>query len=134
LRPVATCEAFSTDLIELYAVGQVAASSATDHAERVADALTVRELLNRLSAEHREVLELIYLRGHTVDDTAAALGIPTGTVKSRCFYALQTLRRLIQQEDIDLGAARISNRDHVEPARTARRARRQSRTPAADLT
>jgi RNA polymerase sigma-70 factor (ECF subfamily) len=63
-----------------------------DHADRVVASVVVVDALSRLSAEHREVLEQVYLRGCTVAEAAAALGIPPGTVKSRSYYALRALR------------------------------------------
>jgi RNA polymerase sigma-70 factor, ECF subfamily len=63
-----------------------------DHAEQVVNSMVVVDALSRLSTEHREVLEQIYLLGNTVTEAAKALGIPPGTVKSRSFYALRALR------------------------------------------
>lgn len=63
-----------------------------DHADRVVNSIVVVDALSRLSAEHREVLEQVYLRGSTVNEAAEALGIPPGTVKSRSYYALRALR------------------------------------------
>ena len=54
--------------------------------------MVVLDALNRLSPEHREVLEQVYLKGNTVAEAAKELGIPPGTVKSRSFYALRALR------------------------------------------
>ena len=61
--------------------------------ERTVDALDVRAALDRLSPEHREVITAIYFRGHSIVETAAILGIPEGTVKSRSYYALRLLRQ-----------------------------------------
>src|SRR5690348_6165885 len=66
----------------------------TDHAEQIVNAMVVVDALNRLSSDHREVLEQVYLLGGTVAEAAKALGIPPGTVKSRTFYALRALREL----------------------------------------
>jgi RNA polymerase sigma-70 factor (ECF subfamily) len=63
-----------------------------DHADRVVTSMVVVDALNRLSADHREVLEQVYLKGSTVTEAAKELGIPPGTVKSRAFYALRALR------------------------------------------
>lgn len=52
----------------------------------------VAAALERLPAEHRAVLELVYLEQLLVAEAAERLGIPEGTVKSRCFYALRNLR------------------------------------------
>ncbi|MER6910541.1 sigma-70 family RNA polymerase sigma factor [Streptomyces sp. NPDC000594] len=67
---------------------------AQDHAEAVVDSMVVMEALDRLSADHREVLVEIYFQGRTVSETASVLGIPAGTVKSRSHYALRQLREL----------------------------------------
>ncbi|HET6257194.1 sigma-70 family RNA polymerase sigma factor [Pseudonocardia sp.] len=64
----------------------------SDHADRVVDTMVVLDALEHLSSEHREVLEQMYLQGRTVGETAEVLGIPTGTVKSRSYYALRALR------------------------------------------
>jgi RNA polymerase sigma-70 factor (ECF subfamily) len=63
-----------------------------DHADRVVTSMVVVDALSRLSAEHRQVIEQVYLQGNTVAEAAEALGIPPGTVKSRSFYALRALR------------------------------------------
>lgn len=63
-----------------------------DHADRVVDSMVVLAALDRLPAEHREVIEQMYLQGRTVNETAETLGIPPGTVKSRSHYALRALR------------------------------------------
>ncbi|MFD9502907.1 sigma-70 family RNA polymerase sigma factor [Streptomyces sp. NPDC060035] len=55
--------------------------------------LDVREAVRTLSPEHRAVLVQIYFRGLSVGETAQALGIPAGTVKSRSYYALRLLSR-----------------------------------------
>lgn len=52
----------------------------------------VRTALERLGADHRAAIELVYFRHLSVAQAAAQLGIAEGTVKSRCFYAMQGLR------------------------------------------
>ncbi|MEV4350949.1 sigma-70 family RNA polymerase sigma factor [Actinoplanes sp. NPDC049596] len=66
-----------------------------DHADRVVDTIVVAEGLSRLRPEQRDVIELLYLRGHSTADTAVLLDIPLGTVKSRAFYALRALRTVL---------------------------------------
>ncbi|MFJ2261473.1 sigma-70 family RNA polymerase sigma factor [Streptomyces sp. NPDC087844] len=68
---------------------------AADHAERSVATLDVREAVKTLTPEHREVLVQVYFRGASVAEAAAALGIPAGTVKSRAYYALRALRRVL---------------------------------------
>lgn len=67
----------------------------SDHAERAAAALDVRKAVKTLTPEHREVLVLVYFQGASVAEAATALGIPPGTVKSRAYYALRSLRRVL---------------------------------------
>ncbi|MES4887881.1 sigma-70 family RNA polymerase sigma factor [Streptomyces sp. NPDC096012] len=66
-----------------------------DHAERAAAMLDVREAVKTLTPAHRDVLVLVYFRGASVAEAARTLGIPPGTVKSRAYYALRALRRVL---------------------------------------
>jgi RNA polymerase sigma-70 factor (ECF subfamily) len=56
----------------------------------------VRAALEQLPARDREVLELRHLEGLSVAETAAALGIASGTVKTRHLRALTRLRHLLE--------------------------------------
>ncbi len=67
-----------------------------DSAEQALSAIVLTDALNTLSDEHREAVRETYLRGRTVREAAEILGIPPGTVKSRVYYALRALRRVIQ--------------------------------------
>ncbi|MFJ3904973.1 sigma-70 family RNA polymerase sigma factor [Streptomyces sp. NPDC090025] len=62
-----------------------------DVTESAVAALDVREAVRGLRPEHRAVLVRIYFHGLTVNEAAAELGIPAGTVKSRSHYALRQL-------------------------------------------
>ena len=57
----------------------------------------VEEAMRRLRPEHRHVLVETYYRGRTGRDIAAALKIPEGTVRSRLFYALRSLRLTLEE-------------------------------------
>ncbi|MGP4014778.1 sigma-70 family RNA polymerase sigma factor [Saccharopolyspora sp. 5N708] len=76
-----------------------------DHADRVVDTMVVMAALDNLSPEHREVLEHVYLHGRSVGETAEALGIPPGTVKSRSYYGLRALREHFQPHQFGAGVA-----------------------------
>jgi RNA polymerase sigma-70 factor, ECF subfamily len=51
------------------------------------------QLINELSPASRAVIVLFYQHELTLSETAAALEIPIGTVKSRLAYGLERLRR-----------------------------------------
>lgn len=68
-----------------------------DHLERAMVAWQVEEAVRRLRAEHRHVLLETYYKGRSSRDVAAELGIPEGTVRSRLFYALRSLRLALEE-------------------------------------
>jgi RNA polymerase sigma-70 factor, ECF subfamily len=51
----------------------------------------------RLTPEHQEVLRLAHFGGLSVREIADATGVPPGTVKSRTYYALQSLRLALDE-------------------------------------
>ena len=61
-----------------------------DEANRVAAAL------RNLSQSHREVFELGVLQELPYVEISALLDVPVGTVKSRMFHAMRTLRELLE--------------------------------------
>jgi len=69
-----------------------AAPAVKDHAQAVVDSAVVMDALGRLSEEHRAVLIELYFRDRSVAEAAVLLGVPPGTVRSRCHYALRALR------------------------------------------
>jgi RNA polymerase sigma-70 factor (ECF subfamily) len=68
-----------------------------DDIERALVGWQVEEALGRLRAEHRQVLVETYYRGRSGREVATELGIPEGTVRSRLFYALQSLRLTLDE-------------------------------------
>lgn len=66
-----------------------------DQSGRVETTLVVRQALLRLPAEQRAVTLAIDLQGYTIADTARLLGVPEGTVKSRCARARGRLAVLL---------------------------------------
>ena len=63
---------------------------------------TVRSALAQLSPDHRIVVALRFYRDMTVDDIAAQLGIPAGTVHSRLHYALKRLQTVLDSKAREL--------------------------------
>jgi RNA polymerase sigma-70 factor, ECF subfamily len=51
--------------------------------------------LERLSADQRVVVELVYGTGHTLDDVATIMQCPVGTIKARLFHARVKLRNVL---------------------------------------
>jgi RNA polymerase sigma-70 factor (ECF subfamily) len=64
-------------------------------AEMAEDALRIRRTVAKLPEDHRLVVELRFFAGATLDEIAAALGCPLGTVKSRLHHALKKVRQML---------------------------------------
>jgi RNA polymerase sigma-70 factor (ECF subfamily) len=63
------------------------------------DAAAVHAGLNKLSLPHREALTLYFLQQLNIDEIAAVLAIPTGTVKSRLHHAKAALAKILNEGD-----------------------------------
>ena len=61
----------------------------------------IQRCLSGLSSIHREVLDLVYYHGKSVDEIARIFGLPVGTVKTRMFYARNHLRNSLKMAGID---------------------------------
>jgi RNA polymerase sigma-70 factor (ECF subfamily) len=66
-------------------------------------AAVLRQALSKLSAEHREVVDLVYYHEKSVEEVAGIVGIPEATVKTRMFYARKKLSELLKEQGIDRG-------------------------------
>ena len=55
----------------------------------------IRKCLEKLSAEHREIIDLVYYHEKSVEEVAKIVGIPENTVKTRMFYARKKLAELV---------------------------------------
>jgi RNA polymerase sigma-70 factor (ECF subfamily) len=71
-----------------------------DTVEATLEALLISEALTRLSSEHREVIQTLYYDGLTITEAAQRLGLATGTVKSRSYYAVRSLRTAFDEMGI----------------------------------
>jgi RNA polymerase sigma-70 factor (ECF subfamily) len=63
----------------------------------------LRQCLTKLTAEHREVIDLVYYHEKSVEEVAAIVGIPEATVKTRMFYARKRLSELLKAAGVDRG-------------------------------
>lgn len=71
-----------------------------DGTDRRLDGLLIAGALGALSPEHRAVIVELYFRERSVAEAAEVLGIPEGTVRSRCYYALRALRRELEGQGV----------------------------------
>jgi RNA polymerase sigma-70 factor (ECF subfamily) len=63
----------------------------------------MRKCMSALSAEHREIIDLVYYHEKSVEEVAEIVGIPEATVKTRMFYARKRLGELLKAAGIDRG-------------------------------
>jgi RNA polymerase sigma-70 factor (ECF subfamily) len=63
----------------------------------------IRKCLQKLSAEHREIIDLVYYHEKSVEEVAKIVGIPENTVKTRMFYARKRLAELLKAAGIERG-------------------------------
>jgi RNA polymerase sigma-70 factor (ECF subfamily) len=69
-----------------------------DSAADLADRDELERGFRRLSIDHRAVLVLHHFVGLPLPEVAAALGIPSGTAKSRYHYAMSALRASLEAD------------------------------------
>jgi RNA polymerase sigma-70 factor (ECF subfamily) len=63
----------------------------------------IRKCLEKLSAEHREIIDLVYYHEKSVEEVAQIVGIPENTVKTRMFYARKRLAEILKAAGIERG-------------------------------
>jgi RNA polymerase sigma-70 factor, ECF subfamily len=61
----------------------------------------LRDCLQQLSSAHREIIDLIYYHGRTIDDAAQITGVPQNTVKTRMFHARKRIADLLAARGIE---------------------------------
>lgn len=60
----------------------------------------LQQVLSTIDPEHKELIEYLYFRQYTQSETAEALGIPIGTVKTRLRKAISILREILTPEQM----------------------------------
>jgi RNA polymerase sigma-70 factor (ECF subfamily) len=63
----------------------------------------LRQCLEKLSPEHKEIIDLVYYHEKSVEEVAEIVGIPENTVKTRMFYARKKLSELLQAAGVERG-------------------------------
>ncbi|WP_372516004.1 sigma-70 family RNA polymerase sigma factor [Streptantibioticus ferralitis] len=73
---------------------------AADELDRALRMMTISDALDDLTPAHRQVLVETYFKGRDTNETARVLGVPPGTVRSRIFYALRSLRIALEERGV----------------------------------
>ena len=71
--------------------------------EKKDKSVLIRKCLTGLSADHREIIDLVYYHEKSVEEVAEIIGIPENTVKTRMFYARKKLAELLKAAGIERG-------------------------------
>ena len=80
--------------------GQAAGEVGTDSGmEEILDRQLISDALQHLSPAHQAVLVETFYRGGNMATVARELGIPHGTARSRLHYALDAMRKQLQEHD-----------------------------------
>ena len=66
-------------------------------------AAMIKLCLEKLSAQHREVIDLVYYHEKSIKEVGEIVGIPENTVKTRMFHARKNLSELMKKGGIDRG-------------------------------
>jgi RNA polymerase sigma-70 factor (ECF subfamily) len=64
-------------------------------------ATTIVRAMDDLAAVHRDILVELFYQGVSLEDAAAARGVPVETLKSRLYFAMRTLRVVLDQQLAD---------------------------------
>jgi RNA polymerase sigma-70 factor, ECF subfamily len=72
-----------------------------DNADKIVEAVMVRDALDSLRPAHREVLMLCHAEGLTQSQIAERLGLPLGTVKTRMYHGLRALKAALAERGYD---------------------------------
>jgi RNA polymerase sigma-70 factor (ECF subfamily) len=67
--------------------------------EQIALRWQVTAALARLTPDHREVVRLAHYEGMTMREIAEAKGVALGTIKSRAWYAIRSLRLALEETE-----------------------------------
>lgn len=72
-------------------------------AQKASKAVAMRRCLDKLTLDHREVIDLVYYHERSVEEASEILGVPAATVKTRMFYARKKLAELLAASGIERG-------------------------------
>jgi RNA polymerase sigma-70 factor (ECF subfamily) len=73
-------------------------------------ATTIVRAMDDLAAAHRDILLELFYQGVSLEDAAAARGVPVETLKSRLYFAMRSLRVVLDQHLADQPGPQGSHR------------------------
>lgn len=73
------------------------------HAQKMSKAALIRQTIDALSDEHRQVIDLVYYHEKSVREVAEIAAIPEATVKTRMHYARKKLGEKLKEAGVDRG-------------------------------
>ncbi len=76
------------------------AVAAPDEIDKALWLMTLSDALDALTPAHRDVLVETFFKGRTVNEAAEKLGIPSGTARSRVFYALRSMKLVLEERGV----------------------------------
>lgn len=80
--------------------GQVVSITEEAGAEMNFDHMGLQEVLITLKPEHKLIIDYLYMKGYTQEETAGELNMPLGTVKTRARAAIIHLRELLKEKQV----------------------------------
>jgi RNA polymerase sigma-70 factor, ECF subfamily len=72
-------------------------------AQKADKSRAIRSCIEKLSAAHREIVDLVYYHEMSITEISGQLGVPEATVKTRMFYARKQLSDILKTAGIDRG-------------------------------
>lgn len=88
--------------LRLVTDGSGAESSVDDGIEAFAEVSLVREAMADLTEDRRTVVVEAFFQGLSTNEISEKLGVPQGTVKSRMYYAMRSLRASLEEKGVQL--------------------------------
>jgi len=71
--------------------------SSPDHGPDPTQTMMLVQALSAISSEHREVVVAVHLLGFTYAELSESLEIPVSTLRTRTYYGLRALRRVMEE-------------------------------------
>jgi RNA polymerase sigma-70 factor (ECF subfamily) len=69
-------------------------------ADRIVEISLISDALADLSDQHRTVILESFVHGRDTNEIAALIGVPPGTVKSRMYYGMRSLRAALEEREV----------------------------------